>query len=110
MKMIIKFIIFLSLLFGIYAVYLYFHDKSLPNYQINDNGHTEVINGEECFVYYAYYNQHTYKSFCSNDDYDLGHEIGKADKQMVYSIKGNKDMIAIQGIFMSVPTYFKKIK
>lgn len=29
---------------------------------------------------------------------------------MVYAIKGHEDMIAIQGIFMSVPTYFKKIK
>jgi hypothetical protein len=107
----IKYIIFsLCLLFVLYAVYLYFHDKSLPNYQTKYDVGTETINGTECAVHYAYYQHHTYKSLCSDDNYPLGEEIGKADKQMVYAIKGHTDMIAIQGIFMSVPIYFKEIK
>lgn len=110
LKTIFKYIFSFFLLCVLYVGYQYFYYKSLLNFQTRFNVDTEIINGTECAIHYAYYKHHSYKSLCSTDDYPLGEEIGKADKEMVYTIKGHKDMIGIQGIFMSVPTYFKKIK
>lgn len=110
----IKRIIFLfCLLCILVAGYLFFYYKSLPEYQIKYNAGTEVINGTEYAVNYAYYNHHIYKSvnpFLDSDKYPLGKEIGKSDREIVYAINGHKNLIATEGLFMSVTTYFKKIK
>jgi hypothetical protein len=93
----------------LYVGYLFFQYKSLPEYQTKYNAGTEMINGTEYAVHFAYYKHHVYRSVYG-DEFPLGKEIGKADHEIVYAVKGHKDFIAIEGVFMSVPTYFEKIK
>jgi hypothetical protein len=105
-----KYILFsFGFLCFVYGAYLFFSNKSLPEYQTKYNAGTEIIDGTEYAVHYAYYKNHVYRSVYNVED-PLGNQIGKADHEFVYEVKGHKDYIAIQGIFMSIPSYFKKIK